>query len=73
MTDTSHPIKNNIIVPSIILHVDKVARYNLHSNYYCTADSESAGDYFFSRAKHIMGHFEGFFEGAETFLTPKLF
>jgi hypothetical protein len=27
----------------------------------------------FSRAKHIMGHFEGFFEGAETFLTLKLF
>jgi hypothetical protein len=27
---------------------------------------------FFSRAKHIMGHFAGFFEGAETFLTPKL-
>ena len=27
---------------------------------------------FFSRAKYIMGHFEGFFEGAETFLTPKL-
>ncbi len=25
---------------------------------------------FFSRAKHIMGHFA--FEGAETFLTPKL-
>jgi hypothetical protein len=23
-------------------------------------------------AKHIMGHFLGFFEGAETFLTPKL-
>jgi hypothetical protein len=27
---------------------------------------------FFSRAKHIMGHFEGFVEGAETFLAPKL-
>ncbi len=24
-------------------------------------------------AKHIMGHFQEFFEGAETFLTPKLF
>ena len=23
-------------------------------------------------AKYIMGHFAGFFEGAETFLTPKL-
>ncbi len=30
----------------------------------CTADSESARDSFFSRAKHIMGHFKGFFEGA---------
>jgi hypothetical protein len=27
---------------------------------------------FFLRAKHIMGQFAGFFEGAETFLTPKL-
>ncbi len=27
---------------------------------------------FFSRAKHIMVRFAGFFEGAETFLTPKL-
>jgi hypothetical protein len=27
---------------------------------------------FFSRAKHIKGNFAGFFEGAETFLTPKL-
>ncbi len=27
---------------------------------------------FFSRAKDIMEHFAGFFEGAETFLTPKL-
>jgi hypothetical protein len=27
---------------------------------------------FFSRAKHIMGPFAGFFKGAETFLTPKL-
>jgi hypothetical protein len=27
---------------------------------------------FFSRAKHIMGHFEGFFEEADTFLAPKL-
>jgi hypothetical protein len=27
---------------------------------------------FFSRAKHIMGHFAGFFQGDETFLTPKL-
>ncbi len=32
----------------------------------CTADLESAGDYFFLRAKLIMGQFEGFFEGAET-------
>jgi hypothetical protein len=28
--------------------------------------------FFFSRAKHKMGHFEGFFEEAETFLAPKL-
>ncbi len=27
---------------------------------------------FFSQAKHVMGHFAGFFKGAETFLTPKL-
>jgi hypothetical protein len=27
---------------------------------------------FFLRAKLIMGQFKGFFEGAETFLTPKL-
>jgi hypothetical protein len=27
---------------------------------------------FVSKAKHKMGNFEGFFEGAETFLTPKL-
>jgi hypothetical protein len=24
----------------------------------------------FLRAKYIMGHFKGFFEGAKTFLTP---
>jgi hypothetical protein len=43
------------------------------------ADFESQGDYFFPRetiffprAKHTMRHFEGFFEEAETFLTPKL-
>jgi hypothetical protein len=33
-----------------------------HNYYQCTADSESAEDYFFLRAKHIMGHFEGFFD-----------
>ncbi len=38
-------------------------------NYQCTAGSESARSYFFSRAKHIMGHFGGFFEGAETFFA----
>jgi hypothetical protein len=27
---------------------------------------------FFSREKHTISHFAGFFEGAETFLTPKL-
>jgi len=27
---------------------------------------------FFMREKHIIGHFKGFFEGAKTFLTPKL-
>jgi hypothetical protein len=27
---------------------------------------------FFSWAKHIMGHFAGFFKRAKTFLTPKL-
>jgi hypothetical protein len=27
---------------------------------------------FFSWEKHIISHFEGFFEGAETFLTSKL-
>ncbi len=27
---------------------------------------------FFLREKLLMGQFEGFFEGAETFLTPKL-
>jgi hypothetical protein len=36
-----------------------------------TADFESPGYIFFLRAKHIMGHFRGFFEGALTFLTPK--
>ncbi len=41
-------------------------------SYECTTDFVSPGDYFFSRAKHIMGHFAGFFEGAETFLTPLL-
>jgi hypothetical protein len=40
-------------------------------NYEYTADSESPED-FFLWAEHIMGHFEGFFEGAKTFLTPKL-
>jgi hypothetical protein len=28
------------------------------------AVSNSAGGYFFMRAKHIIGDFEGFFEGA---------
>jgi hypothetical protein len=27
------------------------------------------GDYFFLRANYFMGHFEGYFEGAKTFLT----
>jgi hypothetical protein len=27
---------------------------------------------FFRREKHIISHFEGIFEGAETFLTSKL-
>jgi hypothetical protein len=27
---------------------------------------------FFLQAKHIMGHFGGFFKGAQTFLTSKL-
>jgi hypothetical protein len=28
--------------------------------------------FLFSWAKHTLGHFEGFFEGVETFLTPEL-
>jgi hypothetical protein len=36
------------------------------------ADSNRAGGYFFMRAKHIIRDLEGFFEGAKTFLTPKL-
>jgi hypothetical protein len=28
---------------------------------------------FFSGTNHLMGYFAGYFEGAETFLTPKLF
>ncbi len=28
--------------------------------------------YFFLRANYIMGHFKGYFEGAKTFLTPKI-
>jgi hypothetical protein len=39
---------------------------------YSTSDSESGKDYYLSGEKHIMGHFLGFFEGAETFLVPKL-
>jgi hypothetical protein len=27
---------------------------------------------FFFRANYIMGHFKGYFEGAKTFLTPKI-
>ncbi len=27
---------------------------------------------FFLRANYIIGHFKGYFEGAKTFLTPKL-
>jgi hypothetical protein len=30
------------------------------------------GSYFFVRAKHVIGDFDGFFEGAKTFLNPKL-
>jgi hypothetical protein len=30
------------------------------------------GVIFLSRAKHIMGHFLGFFEGTSTFLTHKI-
>jgi hypothetical protein len=37
-----------------------------------SADFENAEDYFFWRANHFMGHFKGYFEGAKTFLTPKL-
>jgi hypothetical protein len=37
-------------------------------NYYCTVILK-VWDIFFSRAKHKMGHFLGFFKGAETFLT----
>jgi hypothetical protein len=32
---------------------------------------KSPGEFFLSGAKHLMGHFEGFFEGAETLLTPE--
>ncbi len=35
------------------------------NNYYCTADSESAGNNFFFVGTHVVGHLEGFF-------TPKL-
>ncbi len=52
--------------------ISAVCRPAGHNNYQCTADLESAGDYFFSAGKLIMGQFKGFFEGAETFLTPKL-
>ncbi len=38
-------------------------------NYSCTADFENAGDKIFLRANYFMGHFEGYFEGAKTFLT----
>jgi hypothetical protein len=31
------------------------------------------GEVFFMRAKHRIGDFEGFFEGAKTFLAPKLY
>ncbi len=41
-------------------------------NYKCTADSNRAGGYYFMRTKHIIGDFEGFFEWAKTFFTPKL-
>ncbi len=34
-----------------------------HINYQCTAVCNRAGGYFFMRAKHIIGNFEGFFEG----------
>jgi hypothetical protein len=34
----------------------------LQNKYKCTSDSESAGDYFFSWAKHLRGHFWDFFK-----------
>ena len=43
------------------------------NKYLRTADSESAGhNFFFMRAKHIMGPLEGFLEELETFLISKL-
>jgi hypothetical protein len=39
----------------------------IHNNYKCTADFENAGDYFFLRANHFLGHLKGYFEVAKTF------
>ncbi len=48
---------------------------NLHLlfyNFLCTTDFENAKDYFFAGQLLFMGQFNGYFEGAKTFLTPKL-
>jgi hypothetical protein len=41
------------------------------SNYQCTAAIENLGDFLFL-GKILYVHFSGYFDGASTFLTPKL-
>jgi hypothetical protein len=41
-------------------------------NYYAPLILKMRDIIFFLRANYIMGHFKGYFEGAKTFLTPKL-
>jgi hypothetical protein len=43
-----------------------------HKNTNISLILEVCDVFFISRARYLMGHFLGFFEGAKTFLTPKL-
>jgi hypothetical protein len=44
----------------------------VHKNTNAPLIFENLGHYFLGGANHIMGPFSGYFEGASTFLTPKL-
>jgi hypothetical protein len=61
-------------IPGLLKHLQMRALVAKgHKNTNAPLIFENLGYYFFLFwANYIMGHFSGYFEGASTFLTPKL-